>query len=233
MKINKKIAVVLIILSGTAIHLSGQTLKERIDLSKEIKVYFRNADIVSKANTQTKFGTTISGSGCENFKETIPMPAEYDKALKQIVDLLNNGFNTEAFVAGNFSVIDNLPVTSSGDLNWLRLGEPLAFFISTSGAYYTRRSYGSFVREHTLEVESFLYVYSVTEGKLKLPVSKMLAWAKTEKIETDKCEDYAWFVKTFPAASLAEPFKNKLIENTTDFIAKEMDKYEKAMKKKK
>ena len=233
MKIIKKIAVVLIILSGTAIHLSGQTLKEKIDQTQEIKVYFRNADIVSKANTETKFGTTIAGSGCENFKETIPMPAEYDNALIHIIDLLNNGFHTKAFVAGNFSAINNLPFTSSGDLNWLRLGEPLAFFLSTSGAYYIRRSYGTSVRENTLEVESYLYVYSVDEGKLKSLGSKMLAWAKTEKIESDKCEDYAWFVKTFPVASLAEPFKKILVENTTDFIAKEMDKYEKAMKKKK
>jgi hypothetical protein len=233
MKNIKRIAVVLILLSGTAFFVSGQTLKERIDQAKVVKVYFKNADIVSKGDTQTEIGSTRYGSGCENFKETIPMPAEYTDALKQIIDLLNKGFNTTAFVTGDFSAINNLPVAYNGELNWLRLGEPLAFYISTSGAYFVRRTSSTITRENRFELESFIYVYAVTDGKLKSLVSKMLVLARSPVIKSDKCEDYAWFVKTFPAASLAEPFKTDMVESITDFTTKELAKYDKAMQKKK
>jgi hypothetical protein len=233
MKSLKQTAVFLIILSGTAFFVSGQTLKERIDQAKVVKVYFKNADIVSRAKTDTQNTNSISGSGCENFKETTPLPAEYTEVVKLIIDLLNKGFNTTAFVAGDFSVINDLPLASTGELNWLKLGEPLAFYVSTSGAYYVRRPSGTIVRNNTLEVQSYLYAFAVTEGKLKNLVSKMLVSEKSPIITSEKCEDYAWFVRSFPASSLSEPFKIDMIESITDFTRKEMSKYDKTMMKKK
>jgi hypothetical protein len=228
----KRMAVVLIILSGTAFFLKGQTLKERIDQAKVVKVYFKNADIVSKGDTRTQIGPTQYDSGCDNFKEKIPMPVEYTNALKQTIDLLNKGFNTTAFVAGDFSEIDNIPLASSGDLNWLKLGQPLAFYFSTSGAYYIRKTTSTKERENTLEIESYIYAFAVDNGKLKNPLSKRISWGKSPKVKTDICEDYAWSVKTFPPSSLADQFKKTLDENITDLTTREMAKYDKASKKK-
>jgi hypothetical protein len=233
MKNIKRMAVVLILLSGTAFFLSGQTLKERIDQAKVVKVYFKNADIVSKGNTQTQIGSTRYESSCENFKEKIPMPVEYADALKQTVDLLNIGFNTTAFAAGDFSEIDNIPLASSGDLNWLKLGQPLVFYFSTSGAYYIRRTTSTMERENTLEIESYIYAYAVDNGKLKNPLSMRISWGRSPKVKTDVCEDYAWSVKTFPPSSLADQFKKNLADNITDLTTKEMVKYDKVMQKKK
>jgi hypothetical protein len=84
-----------------------------------------------------------------------------------------------------------------------------------------------------MEVESYLYVFSVTAGKLKTLSSTLLAWKQTSPVRTQNCDDYAWFVKNFPATSLAERFKESVIEKTTKFIEKEMTSYDKAMKKKK
>lgn len=226
-------AVVLVLLSGTAFFLSAQTLKERIDQAKVVKVYFKNADIVSKGNTQTEIGSTRYESSCENFKETIPMPAEYADALKQTIDLLNKGFNTTAFVAGDFSEIDNIPLAYNGDLNWLKLGQPLAFYFSTSGAYYIRRTTSTKERENTLEIESYIYAFAVENGKLKNPLSKRITWGRSPKVKTDVCEDYTWSVKTFPPSSLADQFKKNLEENITDLTTREMAKYNKEMQKKK
>jgi hypothetical protein len=172
------------------------------------------------------------GTGCERFKETTPLPAEYIDAVKQVTDLLNKGFNTTVFVAGDLTYLSSLPVDYQGELDWIRLKEPLTFFVSTSG-HYSVNNFPRTGKENTMEVESYLYVYSFTSGKLKTLSSTLLAWKQTSPIRTQKCDDYAWFVKNFPAASLAAPFKESVIEKTMKFIEKEMASYDKAMKKKK
>jgi hypothetical protein len=229
----KRIAVVLIILSGTASSLKAQTLKERIDQVKEIKVYFRNADIISKCDFEVRIASSVSQSGCEKFKEKTPLTAEYAEALKQVIDILNKGFNTNAFVEGNFAAINDLPLNSEGELNWLKLGETLTVFFSTSGAYYTKRQPNQFNKENSLEIDSYIYFFAVDNGKLKTLLSKFLFTVKSPIVKTDKCVDYAFFLKNFPLSSFAEPFKTKLVAGTTDIIEKEMAKYDKAMKKKK
>jgi hypothetical protein len=232
MRALRRIAVALIILSGTAFYLSGQTLKEKIDQAKEIKVYFRNKDIENNPNTSGDLWNQKQGTGCNRFNETTPLPKEYIDVVKQVVDLLNKGFNTNVFNEGDLSYLSSLPVNSSGDLDWIRLGEPLTFFVSTSG-FYSVNIFPNTGRENTMEVQSYLYVYSVTGGKLKTLSSTVLAWKQTPAIRTQKCDDYAWFVKNFPATSLVEPFKESVVEKTSKFIEKEMAIYEKAMRKKK
>jgi hypothetical protein len=232
MKYLKKIAGALIIISGTSFYLSGQTLKERIDQSSEIKVYFRNRDIEHNPNTDGDPYSQKMGTGCVRFKETTPLPSEYINAVKQVIDLLNKGFSTTAFKEGDLTYLSSLPETSGGELDWIRLGEPLTFFVSTSG-YYSVNNYQRTGKENTMEVESHLYVFCIKDGRLKTLESQTLAWKQTPSISTKNCDDYAWFVKNFPATSLVEAFKASVIEKTNRFIEKEMASYEKAMKKKK
>ena len=232
MKDLKKMAVVLVILSGTAFFAYGQTLKERIDKSNTVKVYFRNRDIEHNPHTEGDPFNKKLGTGCNKFKETTPLPSQYIEAVKQIVDLLNKGFNTTVFTEGDLTYISSLPFNSEGELDWVKLGEPLTFFVSTSG-FYSVNIFPTTGKENTMEVQSYLYVYSVTEGKLKTLSSTLLAWKQTPAIRTQKCDDYAWFVKNIPATSLDESFKTSVIEKITDFIEKEMAKYEKTIKKNK
>jgi hypothetical protein len=228
MKTNTKYLLILMTSSIIAMNVSGQTLKERIDQAKVVKVYFKNADIVSKANTIT----SGEKSGCDNFPQTTPLSSEYTDALKQIVELLNKGFKTTAFEMGNYSTIYNLSLPSM-ELDWLKIGEPLAFYFSTSGHYYTYRPTGAFIRENSLEIETWFYIYAVNEGKLKTLESGNIVREKSPVIKSNSCMGYDYFVKNFPLSSLAEPFKKSLDESISQFIDKQMKKYEKAMKKKK
>ena len=227
----KKIAGVLIFLSGPAIILFSQTLKERIDQSSEIKVYFRNSDIEHRPNTDGNPELNKQGTGCEKFREKTPLPVEYSDAVNNVIDLLNKGFNTTAFVAGDLTYLSSLPVDAHGELDWIRLGEPLTFFVSSSG-HYSVNKYPNTGRENSMEVESYLYVYTIKDGKIKTLSSNVLAWKQAQPIKTQKCDDYAWFVQHFPANALAGPFKSSVIDNTNKFIDKELTTYEKAMKKK-
>ncbi len=233
MKNITSIVLVLFIFSGSGNHLAGQTLKERIDQAQNIKVYFQYGDIVSAANTTTQVGNSSSDSGCENFKETVPLPPAYQDATKQVIELLNHGFGTNIFAEGNLSAVSDLPLNHEGELNWLLLGEPLTFYVSTSGAYTIRRYPGHFDRENSLEIQSHFKVYSVSEGRLKNLETIFLASVKSAVVKTDPCSDYTYFVNNFPAASLTEPFQTSLTENVEKFIEKQLEKYNKAMKKKK
>jgi len=236
MKIIKKIALALIVISCASYLASAQTLKERIDEAKVVKVYFNNSDIVHRPNTNPAPGSQQKGTGCQMFTETTPLPAEYIDALNGIIDLLNKGFNTTAFVAGDISTV---PLLSSGMLkgsqDWATLGEPLVFVVSTTGGYVvTNMGLGGAVAlENSLAIESALGVIALKDGKAKSLESKQIVWQATPGVKTQKCDDFAYFTQNFPANSLAEIFKTKLIENTNEFIEKQMKKYEKEMSKKK
>ncbi len=58
-------------------------------------------------------------------------------------------------------------------------------------------------------------------------------YSSTKKLETAQCDDYAYFVKNFPANSLVQEFKTGVSTKTADFTAAKMKKYNKAMSKKK
>ena len=211
------------------------TLKERIDQAKEIKVYFSNMDVVHNPNTNATAGSQAKGTGCPKFNETTPLTAEYIDAVKQVIDLLNKGFNTSVFVAGDLSTV---PVFSTGiqkgNPDWLKLGEPLTVYIVTSGTYEVRNIglMGEVKNTNSLSVISSLIVYGINEGKIKVLANKNLASKSSPNKETKECDKYDYFVSNFPLSSLAEVFKSSIVENTTEFTTKEMANYDKAMKKK-
>jgi hypothetical protein len=228
MKNVTKIAIALVILSGSLFKVSGQTLKERIDSTKIVKVYFFSHPIVHNPN-KVKIN---SGTTCDKFKETTPLPVEYIDATKKVVDLLNKGFNTTVFVTGD---IGTLP-TSYGEIDWVKLNEPLTIQVHTSGEYtvYNAAMAGEATKlKNYLHVESSLWVYGIVKGKEKYFTGAKIADEATPSIKSTDCEKYDYFVKNFPANSLVEPFKISTDTKTKEFIGIEMAKYEKAMKKKK
>ena len=255
MKNLTKIAIALMFLSGTLPNLSGQTLKERIDSAKEVKVYFENFPIRHNPNTNST--EYIKGTGCTKFKETTPLPAEYINAEKQIIDLLNKGFNTTAFVEGDIETVpvgyDLTEPPSSNYLartdsyfseanlshDWFKLGAPLAFYVYSGGYYNVYNNAdpaAEKILENSLSIFSSMTAYCFAGGKRKyiaFCAYKNLVNIGSGNLLTKDCNDYAYFLKKFPLSMLTEDFKTSLIAKTNDFIKKEMAKSDKAMKKKK
>jgi hypothetical protein len=233
MKISKRIALALIVIFSASYFASGQTLKERIDEAKVVKVYFKNAPISHVSNYAGNSTMNIAATGCETFGETTPLTQEYLDALNGLIETLNTGFNTTAFVAGDFSAV---PERTSGILkgepDWVAVGEPLMFFISSSGQYNVKLESGK-GKQNRMEISSSITVYTINGDKVKILGQKLLASVWSDPIQTQKCDDYAYFVEQFPTNSLLEPFKAELNENIKEFIEKDMKKYEKEMSKKK
>ncbi len=232
MKNMTRLISTLILVSCTVLFVSGQTLKERIDEAKTVKVYFKFSPIKHNPNTQPPIGSNMPGTGCEAFGETTPLPAEYTDAVNGLLDVLNKGFNTTAFVAGDFSTV---PAKTSGMLkgepDWVTVNEPLMFFVSTGGEYVVTMTQTG--KQNNMKIESYLFIYALKDGKIKILDQKTLASKWAEPIKTQKCDDFAFFTTNFVANSLAEPFKVLLLENINELIQKDMKKYEKAMSKKK
>jgi hypothetical protein len=236
MKNLTKISTVLMLLAAITLQVSGQTLKERIDQAKEIKVYFSNSDIKHNPNTNPPPGSQNKGTGCPAFTETTPIPADYIEAEKQVVDLLNKGFATTVFVTGDISTVPLFTEgIQKGNQDWLKLGEPLVVWISTTGTYNVENVglMGAVDCVNSLSVDSYLAFYGIVNGKIKVLGNKNLVNKKTPTVKTKVCDDYAYFVKNFPLSSLSDAFKTGIAEKTTDFTVKEMADYDKAMKKKK
>jgi len=236
MKKLTRISTVLMLLVAITLQISGQTLKERIDEAKQVKVYFSNSDIKHNPHTNPPTGTQQKGTGCQAFTETTPIPADYIEAEKQVIDLLNKGFGTTAFIAGDMAAVPLFPSgVQKGNPDWLKLGEPLVVLITTTGSYITDiEGLGTMVTlVNSLSIESFLGFFGVVDGKIKVLGTKNLVNKMTPTIKTKICDDYAYFVKNFPLSSLLDDFKNGIASKTADFTTKEMASYEKAMNKKK
>ena len=236
MKNLTKITFTLMILSGMVFNLSGQTIKERIDAAKTVKVYISIKDIVHVPNTNAAPGSQAKGTGCVNFTQTTPFPANYADEVKQIVDMLNKGFNTTAFVAGDISAVPLFTTgIQKGNQDWLKLGEPLVFSVSTSGTYTVTNMglMGDVKLSNSLSIVSGIGVYGIIDGKLKALAVKNLGSVTSPSKESKTCGDYDYFVKNFPLADFFEQFKTSFEKKTADFIQNEMDNYDKAMKKKK
>jgi hypothetical protein len=235
MKNLTKIAFTLMILSGMVFNLSGQTIKERIDAAKTVKVYFSFRDIVHAPNTNA-LSAQDRGTGCANFTQTTPFPANYADEVKQIVDMLNKGFETTAFVAGDISTV---PVFESGiqkgNQDWLKLGEPLVFSVALSGTYTVMNMglMGDVKLSNSLSIISAVGVYTIIDGKIKVLATKNLGSITSPSKESKTCADYDYFVKNFPLADFFEQFKASFEKKTEEFVQKEMENYNKAMKKKK
>lgn len=236
MKNLTKIAISLVILSGTVFNVSAQTIKERVDEAKTVKVYISIKDIVHTPNTNTAPGSQQKGTGCAAFTQTTPLPADYADVVKQIVDLLNKGFNTTAFVAGDISSVPLFETgIQKGNPDWLKHGEPLVVTVFAGGTYNVNNVglMGEVKLSNTLNINSGIGIYAIIDGKLKAQSVKNLGSVNSPAIESKTCGDYDYFVKNFPLADFFDKFKTSFESKTTDFTTKEMEAYEKAMKKKK
>lgn len=212
------------------------TLKEKIDQAKEVKVYFQNLDIRHSPNTAAAPGSNQPGTGCAEFDETTELPEGYTSASKKILQMLNEGFKTTAFVEGD---IKSVPVKNTINgidiLDWLKHGEHLFAFVTFSGSYKVENSglMGEVKLKNSMTVTAYLQFYEIVDGKLGVIVSKNLANVSSKAKDTKKCDTYDYFIDNFPANSLVEPFNSSVEEKVAGFTEKQMKKYEKAMKKKK
>ena len=211
------------------------TLKEKIDQAKEVKVYFQKHDIHHSPNTATVGPTP--GTGCSKFNETTELPEEYTSASKKILQMLNEGFKTTAFVEGD---IKSVPVkkTSIGSIeipDWVKHGEQLVAIVTFSGTYKVENSglMGEVKLQNSMTVTAYLQFYEIVDGKLEVIVNKHLANVASKTKSTTQCDTYDYFVENFPANSLVEPFTSSVEEKVAGFTEKRMKKYDKSMKKKK
>lgn len=193
-----KIAIFMMILSGLVFNLSAQTIKEKVDEAKTVKVYFSNKDVVHVPNTNPPPGSQVKGTGCVNFTQTTPLPAEYADVVKQVIDLLNKGFNTTAFVAGDIATVPLIESgMAKGSQDWLKQGEPLVFHMYTSGSYIVTNMglMGEVKLSNSMSLDANLSVVAITDGKAKALTSKNLASVVAPSKESKTCADYDYFVR--------------------------------------
>jgi len=236
MKHLTKIAFTVLILSGMVLKLSAQTIKERIDEAKTVKVYFRTSDIVHDPNTTATGQTQQKGTGCAKFTQTTPFSANYTEELIQIVEILNKGFNTTAFVAGDISTVPKLESGMlKGTEDWVKLGEPIVFLISLGGSYQVNNVglMGAVELEAAMQINTGIAVYAPVSGKVKALSTKNLGGVFAPWKKTKTCPDFDYFVKNFPLADFFDKFKTSFETKAAEFAAKEMESYTKAMSKKK
>lgn len=213
------------------------TLKEKIDQAKEVKVYFNIIDIEHSPNTEP-VGQT-KGTGCSKFNETTKLPEGYTNAFKKILQMLNDGFKTTAFIEGD---IKSVPVKTNKlgieITDWVKQGEQLTATVTFLGKYNVENNAlptdVGVSLENSMSITAYMKFFEIVDGKLEMIVmTKYLANVSSKAKKTKECNTYDYFVENFPANSLVESFNSSVEGKVAGFTEKRMKKYEKAMKKKK
>lgn len=212
------------------------TLGEIIDQAKQVKVFFRSSDI-----SHFPVRPVVAGkkpTGCTAFKETTALPEGYTSVSKKIVEMLNEGLKTTAFAEGDIKSFPKIEgIKGTALLDWLKENDQqLVALVTFFGTYEVENNglMGEIKLSNSMTIGASLSWYTIVDGKIKQPVlAKTLAHISSKSKSTKKCDTYDYFVANFPADSLVEPFNASVEKKLAGFTAKQMKKYNKAMKKKK
>lgn len=218
------------------------TLKEKVEQSKEVKVFYCVREITDENDERL---LKASNPEAKTLIHTA-MPAEY--AGKDIKDSILNILNRilevgKTFVEGDAS---SLPESKNRKTQYKDLSKlPDGFYVlmDVSGEY-TRTIQKKVVDGNTLlevlnsmEITSHLHFYEVVKSEIEpygdmfMRSGVLLGNAKTPVIKSERLENLDYMEKTFPALSLLKEYKESMYRLTNNFAEKQLKKHNKAVSK--
>ncbi|NQX97086.1 MAG: hypothetical protein HRT73_04285 [Flavobacteriales bacterium] len=235
---------ILLMTTGAYAGKDKTTLKEKIEKSKTVKVFFSVRDIVD-AEHERKL-QQLKPKAKTDIRTNMPEAFSGTKIKKNVIKVLNDGLKVgEAFVEGDIS---SLPVSDKKNTSYRDLSKlPDGFYaiIDIYGEYtrfLERKEVGGktvFEATNRMAIKSHLFFYEVIGGKVKkygsmlMKSGVLLGHASSALIKTDKLENLEYMEINFPATELLEGFIKTMTEYTVDFAARKLKKHNKVVSKRK
>jgi len=213
------------------------TLKEKVEKSKTVKVFFNVNDILDQEH-ENKL-QQANPKAKTDIRTTMPEAFYSAEIKKNVIKTLNDGLQVgSAFVEGD---IAELPASSKKNTNYRDLSKlPDGFYamVNVTGRYERFVSMSDGVVSNSMKIETNLFFYEVVGGKVKkakvnMGMGAFLGRANTETIKTDKLESIEYMEINFPASPLLVEYTRTMKENTTDVAARLLKKHNKVVSKRK
>jgi hypothetical protein len=223
------------------------TLKEKIENSKEVKLFFNvRTDIIDEAD-ENKLKLTNPDA---KTKIRTPLPVSfYSEEIKnEVIKILNTGLGVgNAFVEADASSLNATLERNHCYKDMSGLPDGFYAMVYITGTYTrfedqtAKEVDGKMVHESSnrMEIDSRLFFYEVEAGKVKkygdvlMKSGILLGHASAQMIKTYKVEDLEFMETNFPAEPLLDGYKRTMYQFTKDFTERTMKKHEKALAKRK
>ncbi|PCJ28123.1 MAG: hypothetical protein COA97_02275 [Flavobacteriales bacterium] len=245
---RKSIISALAILLMTTAAFAGKdkiTLKEKVEQSKTVKVFFNVKSDIVDAEDERKL-QLIDKSKHTSIKTAMPNEFASKEIKDQVIKTLNEGLQVgSAFVEGDISTLPESSKKATKYRDFSKLEDGLYAMVYITGEYtrflQRKEVEGKTVFESSnrMEISSQIFFYEVIAGKVKkygdmlMKSGVLLGHANTATKKTDKLESLSYMESNFPALPLLDEFKKTMFEYTTSFAKRKLKKHNKVVSKRK
>lgn len=213
------------------------TLKEKVEKSKTVKVFFNVSEIIDQDH-ENKLKQSNPKSKTD-IRTKMP-EAFYSSAIKNsVIKNLNEGLEVgSAFVEGD---IAELPMSDKKNTNYRdlsKLADGIYALVDITGRYERFVSMSDGVVSNSMKIEANLFFYEVTGGKVNkikvnMGMGAFLGRASTATIKTPSLEGLVYLETNFPASPLLAEYTRTMEVNTKDVAARLLKKHNKTISKRK
>lgn len=211
------------------------TFKEKIENSKEVKVYFNVTEIVDRESDKKMKQTNPKAK--TDIRSEIPTDFSTDEVQNDVVDILNTELKVNAFKLANISDLGKSTDKQTQFLDLSKLPDGVIAVVQVEGDYtrFVDMAKGGEV-SNSMEIKTNMFFYEIKGGvakkiKVNMGMGANLGTTKTASIKTPKLEGLDYLETNFPALPLLENYINTMKEYTGDFAKRMLKKHNKAISK--
>lgn len=235
---KKSIISALTVLLFTTAAFAGKdktTFKEKIENSKEVKVYFNVTEIVDRESDRKMKQTNPNAS--TDIRTNIPAKFSSDEVKNNVVSILNTEMQVNAFKLANISDLGKSNDKQTQFLDLSKLPDGIIAIIQVEGDYtrFVDMAKGGEV-SNRMEIKVNMFFYEIKGGvakkiKVNMGMGANLGSTSTSVIKTPKLEGLDYLQTNFPALSLLENYTNTIKEYSGDFAKRMLKKHQKTVAK--
>lgn len=232
------VSVLLLLICTITVFAGGKdklTLKEKIEKTGEVKVFFSVRDIYDKQD-ETKLQSS-NMSAKTPIRTEMPAAFYSEEIQKGVLDNLNKGFEVGSFVKGEAAALVKSNNKKTEYIDFSKMPDGLVAIVDLSGIY-TRTFAGGMNYTHRMEIQANLFFFEVTGGvakkiKVNMGMGAFLGRATSKSKESDKMEELAFLETNFPPSDIYDEYVRTMGVNTQDFAARMLKKHNKVVSKRK
>ncbi len=227
---------VLVILTASPVVFGAKdksTLKEKVEKSKEVKIFFNVRDIFDQ---QEENRLQSSDMNAKSAIRSIMPTSFYTEEIKNgVVNTLNTNMKVSAFKVGDASTLVKSTKKKFQYVDFSKMPDGIVAIVDLSGDY-TRTFASGRNYTHRMEIKANLFFFEVKGGvakkiKLNAGMGAFLGRATSPSVESDKMEELPFMEANFKPEAILEEFKKTMVSNSEDFANRMLKKHNKQIAK--
>lgn len=213
------------------------TLKEKVEKSETVNVYFNVTEVVDR-ETERKMKQT-NPTAKTDIRTKIPTEFSSVDLKTAVVSTLNTEMQVKAFKLADVSELGESSNKKTQYLDFSKLPDGVIAVVQVEGDYTRFVDMGNAGEvSNSMQIKANMFFYEIKGGvakkiKVNMGIGANLGTTKTETIKTPKLEGLSFLETKFPVALLLENYTATMKEYTGDFAKRMLKKHNKVVSKRK